>query len=259
MNSLTVTPFPALRDNYIWLVHGTSDSSRVAIVDPGEAEPLFGFLQQHALRPEAVLVTHHHPDHTGGVRALADYFNIPVYGPAREASHVVTHPLHDGARVQLPGLGLEFAALDIPGHTLGHIALHGHGAVFSGDTLFSAGCGRLFEGNADQMLASLERLAALPEETRVYCGHEYTAANLAFAATVDPHNESVRVLREEVASLNARRVPTLPSTIGQELSINPFLRTSESAVRRAAEQWSGTMLNDKVRVFAALRRWKDSF
>jgi len=256
---LQVTPFPALRDNYIWLIHGSSDPSRIAIVDPGEAGPLQEYLSQHALQPEAILITHHHPDHTGGAVALRDEYDVPVYGPSREAAHVVTHPLADDATLTLDSLGLEFDVLHIPGHTLGHIALHGHGAVFPGDTLFSAGCGRLFEGTAEQMAASLERLAQLPDETRVYCGHEYTVSNLAFAATVEPDNSAIRTYRGSATQLRDRNTPTLPSRMDLERAVNPFLRTSESSVRRAAEQWSGTTLNDKVRVFAALRRWKDNF
>lgn len=260
---LDVTAVTALRDNYIWLIHGREDSRRgarhVVIVDPGETAPVEAALDERGLEPAAVFITHHHPDHTGGAPALAKRFGVPVFGPAREAQDVVTHPLHDGAVASLPELGLEFQVLDIPGHTLGHIAVYGHGAVFCGDTLFSAGCGRLFEGTPGQMLASLERLAALPGGTHVYCGHEYTAANLAFAAAVEPGNPDIARYRQEVDALRSRNMPTLPSRIDRERAVNPFLRTSENAIRLAVGEWSGKHLNDKVRVFAALRRWKDQF
>lgn len=256
---LDVIPVRALRDNYIWLIRGPDNPARVAIVDPGEPEPVERALAEHALAPAAVLVTHHHPDHTGGVAALAARYAVPVFGPAGEAAGVVTHRLEDGERFALPDHGARFEVLHIPGHTLGHIAFSGHGALFCGDTLFSAGCGRLFEGTPEQMLASLERLAALPNATRVYCGHEYTAANLAFAAAVEPDNAAVTAYRSKVAGLLAAGEPTLPSTIELERAVNPFLRTAQGAVRRAAGQWSGKALNDKVRVFAALRRWKDEF
>lgn len=255
---LEVTPVPAFRDNYIWLIHGL-DRTQVVIVDPGDASVVIEKLAAEKLRPAAVLVTHHHADHIGGAAALRDRFDIPVHGPAREAREVVTHPLTDGETLHLDTLDLRFDVMEIPGHTLGHIAFHGHGAVFCGDTLFSAGCGRLFEGSAEQMSASLERLAHLPGETRVFCGHEYTAANLEFAATVEPGNAALPALQREVADLRARNKPSLPSRIDRERAVNPFLRASESSVRQAAEQWSGTPLNDKVRVFAALRRWKDNF
>lgn len=256
---LHVTPVTALRDNYIWLIHGPAEARRVVIVDPGETAPVDRALAKHGLDPAAIFITHHHPDHTGGALALARNFGIPVYGPAREAQAVVTVPLADGERVSLPELGLEFQAIDIPGHTLGHIAFYGHDAVFCGDTLFSAGCGRLFEGTAEQMLASLERLSALPDDTQIYCGHEYTAANLAFAATVEPGNPGIANYRREVLALRDRNMPTLPSRIALERAVNPFLRTSENAIRLAVGEWSGNHLDDKVRVFAALRRWKDQF
>ncbi|HEX7046831.1 MAG TPA: hydroxyacylglutathione hydrolase [Gammaproteobacteria bacterium] len=260
---LEVTAVSALRDNYIWLIHGRKDSARrsgaVIIVDPGETAPVETAMAAQNLTPAAIFITHHHPDHTGGAAALAERFSIPVFGPSREAQGVVTTPLRDGDLASLPELGLEFQALDIPGHTLGHIALYGHGAVFCGDTLFSAGCGRLFEGTPEQMLASLERLAALPGDTQIYCGHEYTAANLAFAATVEPDNSATASYREEVAALRDRNMPSLPCRMDRERTVNPFLRTSENAIRLAVEEWSGKHLNDKVRVFSALRRWKDQF
>lgn len=254
---LQVTAVNALRDNYIWLIHGLDDPRDVVIVDPGEAAPVDATLAARLLRPQAIFVTHHHRDHTAAVAGLADRFKIPVYGPAREAQPIVTRPLQDGDAAR--PIDLDFHAIEIPGHTLGHIAFYGHGALFCGDTLFSGGCGRLFEGTAEQMAESLKRLAALPGGTEVYCGHEYTLANLGFAAAVEPQNESIREYRQAAAARRERNTPTLPSRIDRELAVNPFLRTSEPGVRRAAERWSGEELNDNVRVFAALRRWKDEY
>ena len=254
---LEVTAVSAFQDNYIWLIHGPD--RRVVIVDPGDAAPVHVALAAQQLEPAAIFVTHRHHDHIGGVAELAARHGVPVFGPAREAQEVVTEPCLDGNRVRPPGLDLEFGVLEIPGHTLGHIAFHGHGALFCGDTLFSAGCGRLFEGSPEQMSASLARLAALPAETRICCGHEYTLSNLRFAAAVEPDNAAIAAYREKAAALRAENRPTLPSQMARELEVNPFLRTSEAGIRRAAEQWSGTRLDDKVRVFAALRRWKDEF
>lgn len=254
---LKVSAVNAFRDNYIWLIHAAND--RVVIVDPGDAAPVNKVLGERGLAPAAIFVTHHHHDHIGGAAEIAERFRVPVYGPAREAQSVVTEPRDDGEYVALPEIGLQFAVLEIPGHTLGHIAFHGHGALFCGDTLFSGGCGRLFEGSPEQMAASLDRLANLPSDTQIYCGHEYTLANLEFATAVEPDNRDIDVYREKSAALRAQNRPTLPSRIAQERAVNPFLRTSDAGVRRAAEQWSGTVLDDKVRVFAALRRWKDEF
>lgn len=259
MNALSVTPIPTLRDNYVWLIHGARDSRQVAIVDPGDAVPVLEALAANTLSPAAILVTHRHWDHTDGVNAIRHHFDVPVYGPSHEAAAIVSHPLADGENLPLEPLGLEFRVLEIPGHTLGHIAFHGHGALFSGDTLFSAGCGRLFEGTPEQMTASLERLAGLPPTTRLYCGHEYTEANLEFAATVEPSNEAIRQYQATVAECRRQQTPSLPSTIGREREVNPFLRITEPTVMSAVEQWSGKRLNDKVDVFAALRRWKDEF
>lgn len=256
---LKVSAVPALSDNYIWLIHSRKDPSRVVVVDPGEAAPVTAYLREAELEMAAIFITHRHPDHTGGVAALREMSDVAVFGPSEEAENVVTQPLPDRALLELEDLGLAFNVLHIPGHTLGHIAFHGHGTLFPGDTLFSAGCGRLFEGTPEQMTTSLEKLARLPADTSIYCGHEYTLANLAFAAAVEPGNAAVRAYRDTAAELRERNTPTLPSNIGLELRINPFLRTSESSVRRATEQWSKTMLNDKVSVFAALRRWKDNF
>lgn len=250
---------PAFEDNYIWLVRGRS-SDRVAIVDPGDAAPVLEALPRLGLTPVAILCTHHHGDHTGGIEDLARHFpGLPVYGPGNENIASITHPVDDRDRVELPELGVRFEVLAVPGHTRGHVAYYGHGWLFCGDTLFSAGCGRLFEGTAAQMQQSLARLAALPAETRVYCAHEYTRANLRFAQTVEPENPAIHRYRAEADERRTRNEATIPSTIALELEINPFLRAHVPAVRLAAEKHFGTTLPDNVSVFAAVRRWKDGF
>jgi hydroxyacylglutathione hydrolase len=254
-----IRPLRAFHDNYIWLIHGPEDARRVAIVDPGDAAPVEAALAERGLELAAILVTHHHGDHTGGIRALLERFDVPVYGPAEEPIPGRTHALQGGDRLDLPALGLSFEVIDVPGHTAGHIAYYGHGALFCGDTLFSGGCGRLFEGTPSQMTASLDRLAALPDSTRIYCAHEYTLANLRFAAAVEPDNRALADYTAQARGLRADDRPTLPSTVGLERSVNPFLRCDEPAVVRAAETHGGRALADRVEVFATVRAWKDGF
>ncbi len=257
---LSVTRLPAFDDNYFWLVHGAGAAGRkVAVVDPGDADTVLTALTAEGLELAAILVTHHHADHIGGVAALAERFRVPVYGPAGEAIPARTTALREGDEVALAPLGLRFKVFDVPGHTAGHIAYYGHGALFCGDTLFSGGCGRLFEGTPAQMLASLDKLAALPPETRVYCAHEYTAANLRFAAAVEPGNVALQEYQGVVASLRARNEPTVPTTIGLELRINPFLRTRLAAVRQAATAHAGQPPADDAAAFAVVREWKNGF
>jgi hydroxyacylglutathione hydrolase len=255
---LKVTPVKAFRDNYIWLIHG-ADPRRVAIVDPGDARPVLQALEAQGLEPVAILLTHHHPDHSAGIPALREAFDIPAWGPANEPVAGMTEAVSGGDRVELPGLGLAFDVIDIPGHTAGHIAFRGHGALFCGDTLFSAGCGRIFEGTPAEMLASLDRLADLPDDTRVFCGHEYTLANLKFAAAVEPTSADIARHAEHVSGLRRDGVPSLPTTIGLEKRINPFLRCGEPAVVASAARRAGHTLADRVAVFATVRRWKDEF
>ncbi|MFV1998147.1 MAG: hydroxyacylglutathione hydrolase [Acidiferrobacterales bacterium] len=261
--SVTVLHADAFEDNYIWLIvpDETNDHKPgpVIIVDPGDEAPVLETIERGNLQPVAILCTHHHWDHVGGASNLAQRFNIPVYGPADEEIPAVTHPVSDGDLVAEPETGIHFRVLSIPGHTKGHIAYYGNNMLFCGDTLFSAGCGRLFEGTAEQMLSSLNKLAALPDETRVYCAHEYTIANLRFALTVDPDNKNLRNYADRANELRNNGQPTIPSTIALEKDINPFLRGNTTAIKRMAEQHFGSLLKDEVSVFAEVRRWKDNF
>jgi hydroxyacylglutathione hydrolase len=256
---LQVSPVRAFSDNYIWLIRAPADPGAAVVVDPGDDAPVEHALQEAGLRLGAILVTHHHADHVGGVAALATRHRAPVYGPAREKMPCSVQALDHGGTADLGQLGLSFAVMAVPGHTLGHIAYVGHGALFCGDTLFSAGCGRLFEGTAAQMLESLDRIAELPDSTRVYCAHEYTLSNLRFASAVEPDNPDVRDALAETRRRRERDEVTLPSTLGRERRINPFLRSREGSVRTAAERHAGRPLTTDTEVFAAVRSWKDGF
>lgn len=262
---IEITPLPALADNYIWALSpdnaGGDDAPPLVVVDPGEAGPVQAELQRRNARLAAILVTHHHPDHTAGIEPLLRETEVPVYGPARESRPIpgLTHPLEEGDRLSPEGLDATFEVTAVPGHTSGHIALHGEGMLFCGDTLFFAGCGRLFEGDAAQMRASLAKLRALPDATRVCCGHEYTEKNLAFAAAVEPGNTDVAAQIEKARDLRAQGRPTLPSDIALEKRVNPFMRWDQPSVVAAAEAYAGRGLPDPDAVFATLRQWKDAF
>ena len=252
-----LTALPAFTDNYIWLL--TDASGNAAVVDPGDAKPVEQALAARRLKLQAVLVTHHHPDHMGGAAALASAHGCMVYGPSREAGEAVDVPLMDGRELELPGLGARLRVLDIPGHTAGHIAFHGHGILFCGDTLFSAGCGHPFEGTPAQMYGSLARLAALPESNLVCCGHEYTVKNLRFAATVEPDNRAVREYAVECEAKRSRGEATLPSLLKVEKEVNPFLRCELPTVMQAAARHAGRPMQDAVDTFTVIRKWKDGF
>ncbi len=251
---MQIIPLPAFRDNYIWLLR---DGSRAAVVDPGDAAPVLAYLAAEGLTLDAILITHHHADHIGGVAELLAHASVPVHGPARENIPGMTHPVSEGDAVTV--LGKTFRVLDIPGHTGGHVGYYGAPVLFCGDTLFAAGCGRIFEGTPAQLFASLEKLAALPGDTQVYCTHEYTLSNLAFAAAVEPDNAAVSERIALSQKLRGNNTPTVPFRLAGERNSNPFLRTRETAVIRQAEIRAGQALETPVEVFAALREWKNGF
>lgn len=254
---LNVYPLPAFSDNYIWLVEA-EQRHRLMIVDPGEAGPVLDFLHRHRDRQAvAILVTHRHADHVGGIEALTSHVELPVYGPP--GIDCVTHPLTPGRGVRLHADFPAFDILHTPGHTREHLCYHVDSKLFCGDTLFSGGCGRLLDGTAAQLHASLDTLSALPPATGIYCAHEYTQANLRFARAVEPDNSALRARCTEVDALRRDNKPTLPSTLAVELATNPFLRCGQPAVRQAAEQHAGRPLADELAVFATLREWKDRF
>ncbi|EJN09325.1 hydroxyacylglutathione hydrolase [Herbaspirillum sp. YR522] len=258
-SALAVLAVPAFDDNYLWLIH---DGHQAAVVDPGDAAPVLAALAANRLTLGAILLTHHHADHVGGVLELAGaYPGLPVYGPARESIAGVTHRLAEGDEVELPQWQLIFKVIDVPGHTSGHIAYHAASAsmLFCGDTLFAGGCGRIFEGTPAQMSQSLARLASLPPATAVYCAHEYTLSNLRFAAVVEPGNAA---LHERIAFETAKRQrqqPTVPSTVGLERSTNPFLRCGQAEIIESLQKAGRLQNMDEVAVFAALREWKNVY
>lgn len=256
MNSLEIIGLSAFTDNYIWLLRR---GSTVAVIDPGDAAPVLNYLATSGTRLCAILATHHHVDHVGGIEEIVAHRPVPVFGPAAEAIDGVNQALADGARCTLAELGIEFEVLAVPGHTRGHLAYYRRGMLFCGDTLFGAGCGRLFEGTAATMQASLARLAALPADTNIYCAHEYTAANLGFAAAVEPDNAAIRQRSAATAQLRARGQPSVPSTLELELATNPFLRWNAPAVAAAAEARLGRPPHDAAETFGAIREWRNRY
>ena len=256
----SIIPIPAFRDNYIWLIR---KGVHAAVVDAGDAQPVIDYLDRERLTLSAILSTHHHNDHVGGNSALLTRWSVPVFGPAHEIIPGRTRALVEGDRIDVPEVDATFDVLDIPGHTAGHIAFvgapGGDPAVFCGDTLFAAGCGRLFEGTPSQMWSSLSKLAALSPDTHVFCGHEYTLANIRFAREVEPANRALVARQAREAAKRDRNEPTLPSKIADELETNPFLRANVPSVKAAAEVHAGHRLDDAVATFAEIRAWKNAF
>ncbi len=255
-NRIQVSGIPAFKDNYIWVIH---DDRHAVVVDPGDAAPVLRFLQDQQLALAAVLITHHHADHVDGLSDLLAMASVPVFGPRNEDIDEVTQHLGESDCIMLPHLNLSMRVLDVPGHTAGHIAYFGEGLLFCGDTLFACGCGRIFEGTPAQMSNSLDKLAALPENTAVYCAHEYTLSNIAFAQAVEPGNLQLQRRAIDAAETRRQGRATVPSTLGLEMATNPFLRSRIPGIAQAVESHTGTHPADTIAVFAALRQWKNTF
>ncbi|MFY2507914.1 hydroxyacylglutathione hydrolase [Vibrio pectenicida] len=252
---LDIKSIPAFNDNYIWLIKNSDQ--RCAVVDPGDASPVIKYLEENNLTLDAILITHHHNDHIGGVPELVRRFpDIDVVGPINEPVPTLTHAVEVGEQIEL--FGEIFLVLGLEGHTKGHIGYVGDGKLFCGDVMFSAGCGRVFEGTMTQMHSSLDKLMALPEETEVYCAHEYTAGNIAFALAVEPDNQALHQYRDEVNRLRAQNKPTLPTTIGKEKQINPFVRTDQPSIIRSVANRTPHK-SSSLAIFTALREWKNEF
>ncbi|WP_175783269.1 hydroxyacylglutathione hydrolase [Burkholderia anthina] len=266
MKSLQYIAVPAFEDNYIWLV---TDGVDCLVVDPGDGAVVQGFCARHGLHLRAILLTHHHLDHVGGIEALTvglpEGSSIPIYGPAKERIANVSQRLSNGDTIRIEHPAFEATVLDVPGHTLGHIAYYQAPAkaepahLFCGDTLFASGCGRIFEGTAAQLLASLDLLAGLSSSTRVHCAHEYTLSNALFAAACEPGNGHALRWLDEVKALRASGSSTLPTTIGHEKAVNPFLRVDEPAIQAALSTRFGTPVADRLAAFTLMRMWKDRF
>ena len=252
----------AFSDNFIWCI--INNNSQCVLVDPGDANVCIEFIEKNQLHLTDILITHHHSDHVGGLAQLIDFAKtqdsaITVYGPASENISLLDHKLVEGNRITLFDDQLEFAVIDLPGHTSGHIAFYNESenALFCGDTLFSGGCGRLFEGTPAQMFQSLKKLAALPDETEIYCAHEYTSSNLAFALVAEQDNPHLQRYREDVSRMRAQGISTIPSTLRQEKLVNPFLRCEQLSIKKSVADKAFD--DSDLETFAALRRWKDNF
>lgn len=261
-----ITAIPALKDNYIWAIH---DTQHAVLIDPGEAAPALAFIKQQGLQLESILCTHRHADHIAGIAELCEVYNVPVYGrrhpgtPRVPGNPHITHDLREGDRLELKRFGIEFDIIEIPGHLDDHIAYLTPDLVFCGDVLFGAGCGRNFEGTPAQLHHSLQRLALLPDATRVYCAHEYTAANLRFALSCEPSNAAVKQRITATQLLRAALLPSLPSTIAVEHATNPFLRCQQAEILHTLQQRGLTdnsaLGASELGVFTALRTWKNQF
>lgn len=253
---MKINPIHAFKDNYIWIIH---NEKYAVIIDPGIATPVIDYIRQHHLKLIAILNTHHHHDHTGGNLELSQLSKIKIYGPQKETIPGMTHGLEEGNIIKFPELSLNLTVLNTPGHTVDHISYYGPNHLFCGDTLFSCGCGRIFEGTAQQMYSSLKKIAALPDQTQVYCAHEYTLSNIHFATEIDPANSLLAEYASKVKMLRAYNKPTIPTTLAIEKAINPFLRCEHPAIISAANQHAETQLSDAVSVFSEIRKWKDHY
>ena len=262
-STLSIYPLPAFDDNYIWClsdVNSAADQITAVIVDPGDAEPVIRELSQRRIELVAILITHHHGDHTGGINDLKSRWpKAKVYAPDNQRINGVDEIVTDGQILQIDGMSHKFDVIAVPGHTRDHIAYYTNGHLFCGDTLFSCGCGRLFEGSPAQMHRSLQRIAALPADTQVYCAHEYTLANIRFAQAVEPSNPALVQFAQWANTQRQQGLPTIPSRLSTELAVNPFLRCAQPNVHQQAERHAGKALIDDEAVFAALRHWKDNF
>lgn len=256
MESLEIFPLSAFEDNYIWCLRRDRD---VAVVDPGDALPVIEHLDATGDRLCAILITHHHRDHTGGIAGLTARWPVPVFAPAAEDIAGTSHPVAGGERIRIEAIGADFEVLDLRGHTRGHVGYYRPGTLFCGDTLFACGCGRLFEGTAAQLHAALRRIGALPRLSFIYCAHEYTASGLRFARAVEPDNPALPARSEEARKRLAARRPTVPFTLEDEFATNPFLRCTEPAVVASVAARLGRAPANELEVFTALREWRDHF
>ncbi len=255
---LNIEPIKAFSDNYIWAVRNDR-VSKCLVVDPGDASPVEKYLQDNQLELSGILITHHHFDHTGGLQSLKSNHRCPVYGPDNEKIAGIDRRLKQGDKLHLDVFDLLYDIIEVPGHTLDHICFVASDHVFCGDTLFAGGCGRLFEGTPKQMWHSLQKLKQLNHDTRVYCAHEYTQANLNFALAVEPENTELQTRKLQVDKLRQKDQITLPSTMGLETATNPFLRANEPSIKQAAETFSRQSLSTPEEIFAVVRQWKDNF
>lgn len=254
---LKIQAITAFEDNYIWFIQDLN-SQLTLIVDPGDAAPVLTALKQQNLTPIAILITHGCHDHVDGIAEILEHYDIPVYGPSKEFIPELTHPVIEADTVSLSGFPL-ITVMDIPGHTKGHIGFLIERCLFCGDTLFAAGCGRLHGGPAKVLFESLQKISQLPDETKIYCAHEYTEANLKFSVTIEPNNSAVKERIKETALVRNEGLASVPSTLGLEKKTNPFLRSDEETVRRAVESYYEQPLSTSEQVFTLLRQWKDRF
>ena len=252
---ISVFPIPAFTDNYIWCIHNGTDA---VIIDPGDASPVIEYLESNQLNLKAILITHHHADHIGGLKRLITP-DTEVYGPVSNRIPYITHAVEDGAKITLEFIAMEFEIMHVPGHTREHIAYFGEGKLFCGDTLFSVGCGRLFEGTPEQMHSVFQRYRALPDETKIYCTHEYTQANLTFAESLTPENTQLQEYKQWVTAKRNKGEPTLPSNIALEIKVNPYMRTTEAEMIAAITKQTGQKPTNDIDAFAVIRRLKDNF